>query len=92
MRNEATEKDKILLSLVDKVKEDEANFKAQAEIQKNKIEDLRKQLAETKEKCGLAEANQDISEYWKNYLEKIVEELRASKERCFEKSWTAWSR
>jgi DNA-binding SARP family transcriptional activator len=28
LRNEASEKDKILLSLVDKVKEDEANFKA----------------------------------------------------------------
>jgi hypothetical protein len=68
LRNEATEKDKILLSLVDKVKEDEASFKAQAEIQKNEIEDLRKQLAETKEKCGLAEANRDISEYWRNYL------------------------
>jgi hypothetical protein len=38
LRNEATEKDKILLSLVDKVKEDEASFKAQAEIQKNEIE------------------------------------------------------
>jgi organic hydroperoxide reductase OsmC/OhrA len=86
LRNKATEKDKILLSLVDKVKEDEASFKAQAEIQKNEIEDLRKQLAEAKEKCGLAEANQDMSEYWKNYLEKTVEELRASKERCFEKS------
>jgi hypothetical protein len=43
-------------------------------------------LAETKEKCALAEANRDTSKYWKNYLEKIVEELRASKEICFEKS------
>jgi hypothetical protein len=86
LRNEATEKDKILLSLVDKVKEDEASFKAQAEIQKNEIEDIRKQMAETKEKCGLAEANRDISEYWKNYLEKTIEELHTSKERCFEKS------
>jgi hypothetical protein len=43
-------------------------------------------LAETKEKCALAEANRDASEYWKNYLEKTVEELRASKERYFEKS------
>jgi Ribonuclease G/E len=86
LRNEATEKDKILLSLVDKVKEDEASFKAQAKIQKNEIEDLRKQLAEAKEKCGLAEANRDISKYWRNYLEKAVTELRASKERCFEKS------
>jgi hypothetical protein len=86
LRNKTTEKDKIQLSLVDKVKEDEARFKAQAKIQKNEIEDLRKQLAKAKEKCGLAEANRDISEYWKNYLEKIVEELCASKERCFEKS------
>jgi hypothetical protein len=86
LRNKGLEKDKILISLVNKVKEDEASFKAQAEIQKNKIEDLQKQLAEAKEKCGLAEANRDISEYWKNYLEKTVEELRASKERCFEKS------
>jgi molecular chaperone GrpE (heat shock protein) len=86
LRNEGLEKDKILISLVNKVKEDEASFKAQAEIQKNEIEDLRKQLAEAKEKCGLAEANRDISEYWKNYLEKTIEELRASEERCFEKS------
>jgi GTP-binding protein EngB required for normal cell division len=68
LRNEATEKDKILLSLVDKVKEDEASFKTQSKAQKIEIEDLRKQLAEAKEKCGLAEANRDISEYWKNYL------------------------
>jgi cell division septum initiation protein DivIVA len=71
---------------VNKVKEDEANFKAQAEAQKTEIEDLRRQLAEAKEKCALAHANQEISEYWKNYLEKNVEELRGSKERCFEKS------
>jgi hypothetical protein len=86
LRNEGLEKDKILFSLVNKVKEDEASFKAQVEIQKNEIEDLRKQLAEAKEKCTLAEANREISEYWKNHLEKTVEELRASKERCFEKS------
>jgi hypothetical protein len=80
------EKDKILLTLVDKVKGDEANFKAQSEIQKNEIEDLRKQLAEAKLKCAVAEADRDASEYWKNYFEKTVAELRASKERCFEKS------
>jgi hypothetical protein len=75
-----------LISLVNKVKEDEARFKAQAEIQKNEIEDLQKKLAETKEKCVLAEANREISEHWKNHLKETVEELRASKERCFEKS------
>jgi hypothetical protein len=71
---------------VDKVKGDEANFKAQSEIQKNEIEDLQKQLAEAKVKCAITEADRDASEYWKNYLEKTVAELHASKERCFEKS------
>jgi hypothetical protein len=86
LRNEGLEKDKILISLVNKLKEDEANFKAQAKAQKIEIEDLRRQLAEAKEKCALAEANQEISKYWKNHLEKNVEELCTSKERCFEKS------
>jgi hypothetical protein len=45
LRNKGLKKDKILISLVDKVKENEASFKAQAEIQKNEIEDLQKQLA-----------------------------------------------
>jgi hypothetical protein len=57
LRNEGLEKDKILISLVNKVKEYEASYKAQAEIQKTEIEDLQKQLAEAKEKCALAEAN-----------------------------------
>jgi hypothetical protein len=63
LRNEGLEKDKILISLVNKVKKDEASFKAQAKAQKVGIEDLRRQLAETKEKCALAEANREISEY-----------------------------
>jgi hypothetical protein len=65
LRNEGLEKDKILISLVNKVKEDEANYKAQTEAQKTKIEDLRRQLAEAKENCALAQANQEISEYCK---------------------------
>jgi hypothetical protein len=69
LRNEGLEKDKILLSMVNKVKEDEASFKAQAKAQKIEIEDLRRQLAEAKEKCALAEVNREISEYWKNHLE-----------------------
>ena len=44
LRNEALEKDKILFSLVDKVKEDEAKFNTQSEIYKAEIEDLRKNL------------------------------------------------
>jgi hypothetical protein len=49
LRNEALKKDKILLTLVDKVKEDEAASKAQAEAQKREIKDIQKQLARAKE-------------------------------------------
>jgi chromosome segregation ATPase len=86
LRNDGLEKDKILVSLVNKIKEDEASSKVQAEAQKSEIEDLRKQLAEAKLKCAVAEDDRDASEYWKNYFEKTVAELRASKEKCFEKS------
>jgi hypothetical protein len=72
--------------LVDKVKEDEANYKTQSEIQRNEIENLQKQLAEAKLKCAITEAVRDPSDYWKNYWEKTVAELRASREKCFEKS------
>ena len=41
LRNEGLEKDKILISLVNKIKEDEASSKVQAEAQKSEIEDLR---------------------------------------------------
>jgi hypothetical protein len=61
LRNKGLEKDKILISLVNKVKEDEANSKAQVEIQKNEIEDLRKQLAETKEKCALVKLTERLA-------------------------------
>jgi hypothetical protein len=86
LRNEGLEKDKILNSLINKIKEDEATLKAQFETQKREIEDLRKQLAEEKLKCAVAEADRDACEYWKNHWEKIVVELRSSKERCYEKS------
>jgi hypothetical protein len=86
LRNEGLEKDKILNSLVNKIKEDEATSKSQAEAQKYEIEDLRKQLAEAKLKCAIAEADRDASDYWKNYWEKIAVELRSSKERYYEKS------
>jgi hydrogenase maturation factor HypE len=89
LRNEGLEKDKILISLVNKIKEDKASSKVQDEAQKSEIEDLWRQLADAKEKCAVVEANREASEYWKNYLEKIVAELRASKERCLKNLWSA---
>jgi hypothetical protein len=86
LRNEAIEKDKILLSLVDKVKQDEGKFNAQSEAQKAEVDDLRRKLAEANENFELAKAKQEISEWSNTRLEKNVVELHESKERCFEKS------
>jgi hypothetical protein len=46
LRNEAAEKDKILLSLVDRVKASEANLVAHYATHRAEIEDLKKKLAE----------------------------------------------
>ena len=78
--------DKILTSLVSKVKEDEAKYNAHADAHKAKVEDLRKKLTEANENLALAKASEEISEWSKTRLDKNVEELRESKERCFEKS------
>jgi predicted RNase H-like nuclease (RuvC/YqgF family) len=70
LRNGSLKKDKILHSLINRIKEDEATFKAQAEAQKREIEDLRKQLARVKEERTLEETKREISEQWANRLEK----------------------
>ena len=57
------EKDKILLTLVDKVKKDEAASKAQAEAQKREIKDLQKQLARAKEERALEETKRELSDF-----------------------------
>jgi hypothetical protein len=86
LRNEGLEKDKILISLVSKMKEDEAKYNAQAEAQKAKVEELRKKLIEANENYAVAKASKEISEWTQARLEKNIEELHESKERCFEKS------
>jgi hypothetical protein len=57
LRNDVVEKDKILLSLVDKVKKDEAKFNTQTKAYKAEIEDLWKKLAEANENFALAKAS-----------------------------------
>jgi hypothetical protein len=89
LRNEGLEEEKILISLVNKVKEDEASFKAQAEAQKTEIEDLRKQLAEAKENCALAQTNHEINEYWKNHLEKMLKNLAHPGRDALKNRWIA---
>jgi hypothetical protein len=68
------------------MKEDEAKYNGQTEAQKTEVEDLRKQLAEAKENCEVAKGSQEINKWWKARLEKNIEKLCESKDRCFEKS------
>jgi hypothetical protein len=63
LRNKGLEKDKILISLVSKMKEYEAKYNTQAEAHKAEVGDLRKQLAEAKENCEITKASQEISEW-----------------------------
>jgi hypothetical protein len=86
LRNEALEKNKILLSLVDRVKVSEANLTMQSEAHRAKIENLRKKLAEKSEDFEVAKAKQEISEWTSSRLQKNVDELRESNERYYEKS------
>jgi hypothetical protein len=48
LRNEGLEKDKILISLVNKMKEDEAKYNAQAEAQRTEVENLGNNLLKPK--------------------------------------------
>jgi hypothetical protein len=86
LRNEATEKDKILLSLVDRVKISEVNLAAQSEAYRTKIHDLKKKLAEKNEDFEVAKGKQKISAWTSTRLQKNVDEIRESKERYYEKS------
>ena len=86
LRNEAVEKDKILLSLVDRLKSNEANLNAQSEAHKAEVENLKKKLAEKNVDFEVAKAKQEISEWTSLRLQKNVDELRESKERYYEKS------
>ena len=49
MRNEALEKDKILLSLVERLKSTEAKISSQAELHRSEIQELEKKLSEATE-------------------------------------------
>jgi hypothetical protein len=71
---------------VDRVKKGEAKFNAQSEAHKAEVEGLQKKLAEANENFEVAKVKQEIREWSNARLEKNVEELRESKERCFEKS------
>jgi predicted nuclease with TOPRIM domain len=74
---------------VDRVKTSEAKLNAQAKAHKAEIEDLKKKLVEMNENFEVAKAEQEISEMERSRVEKNIEELSDSKERCYEYPWNA---
>jgi predicted nuclease with TOPRIM domain len=72
LRNEALEKDKILLSLVDRLKVSEAGLNAQAKTHKAEVDDVKKKLSEIKENFEVTKAKQEISEWTSSRLEKNI--------------------
>jgi hypothetical protein len=86
LKNEALEKDKIMLSLVDRLKSSKAKFNAQSKAHKAEVKGLKKKLAEMNEDFEVAKAKQEISEWTSSRLQKNVDELHESKERCYGKS------
>jgi hypothetical protein len=86
LRNKGLEKDKILLSLVNRLKSSEAQLNAQAEAHKIEVEDLKKKLTEMIENFEVAKAKQEISEMETARVQKNIYELRDSKEKCYEAS------
>jgi hypothetical protein len=53
LRNEALEKDKILLFLVERLKSSEAKLSTQAELHRSEIQELEKKLGEATEKISM---------------------------------------
>jgi hypothetical protein len=86
LRNEALEKVKILFSLVDKLKTCEAKLSAHDEAHRAEVEDLKKKLSDMNENFEVVKAKQEISEMERVRVQKNVEELWDSKERCYEAS------
>jgi hypothetical protein len=84
LRNEALEKDKILLSLVEKLKSSEASLAAQAEAHKARVEELKKKVAEANEKFEVEAVKHEICEIERSRAQKNYDELHASKEKCYE--------
>jgi hypothetical protein len=86
LRNEALEKDKILLSFVDSLKISEARLNAQAETHKAEVDDLKKKLVDMNENFEVAKEKQEISEWTRSRLQNNIEELCDSRESCYERS------
>jgi hypothetical protein len=84
LRNKALEKDKILLSLVEKIKSSEAKLSTQAEAHETEVQELKKKVAETIENFEVEVVKHEICEIERSRAQKNVDELHATNEKCYE--------
>jgi hypothetical protein len=84
LRNEALEKDKILLSLVERLKSSEARLSAPAEAHETEVQELKRKVAEATENFEVEVVKHEICEIERSRAQKNVDELRAAKEKCYE--------
>jgi phenylalanyl-tRNA synthetase alpha subunit len=83
LRNEALAKDKILLSLVKRLKSSEAKLSAQAEVHQAEVQELEKKLAEATENFNVELTKCEISDIERSRIQKNVEEFCQAKEECY---------
>jgi hypothetical protein len=86
LRNEALEKDKILLSLVERLKSSEAKLSAQAKAHEGEVQELKTKVTEATENFEVEVLKHEICEIERSRAQKNVDELRAAKEKCYETS------
>jgi hypothetical protein len=84
LRNEALAKDKILLSLVERLKSSEAKMSAQTEAHKAEVQVPKRKLAKATENFDVEVVKHEICEIERSRAQKNVDELRAGKEKCYE--------
>jgi hypothetical protein len=84
LRNEALAKDRILLSLVERLKSSEAKLSAQAEAHKAVVLELEKKVAKATENFNVELTKHEICEIEQSSAQRNVDELCAAKEKCYD--------
>jgi len=89
LRNEALEKDKIMLYLMERLKSSKARLTAQAEAHEDEVQELKKKVAEATENFEVEVVKHEICEIERSRAQKNVDELRAAKGNAMIYQWNA---
>jgi hypothetical protein len=83
LRNKALEKDKILLSLIERLKSNEAKLSTQAELHRSEVQELEKKLGEATENFNVELTQHEISYIERLRTQKNDKELCQAKEEYY---------